>query len=69
MSILPSPKTHADWQIAQAAEEKMQSIYALADKLGVSRDELLPHGNFIAKMLKQLTQRRLARVNQQPQLV
>lgn len=59
MSMLPDPKTHADWQIAAAAEENMKSIYTLADELGILREELLPHGNFIAKVDSQKVLNRL----------
>ena len=50
MSSTIDPKSHADWEIALKAESKMKSIYALADELGILRDELLPHGNYIAKV-------------------
>ena len=50
MAVLLDPKSHADWEIAQKAESKMKSIYTLAEDLGVLRDELLPHGNYIAKL-------------------
>lgn len=50
MSMLPDPKSHADWEIAQAAELQMKSIYTLAEELGILRDELLPHGNYVAKV-------------------
>ncbi len=50
MAVLPDPKSHADWEIAQAAELQMKSIYSLADELGILKDELLPHGNYIAKV-------------------
>jgi formate--tetrahydrofolate ligase len=44
------PKHQADWQIARAAESKMKTIYSLADELGLLSDELLPHGNYLAKI-------------------
>lgn len=50
MNKLPDPKTHADWQIAAAAETDMKTIYALAEELGILPDELLPHGNYVAKV-------------------
>jgi formyltetrahydrofolate synthetase len=59
MPLLPDPKTHADWQIAAAAEKHMRSIYLLADELGILREELLPHGNFIAKVDAQKVLKRL----------
>ena len=60
MNQLPDPKTHADWQIAQAAETNMKTIYALAEELGILQDELLPHGNYIAKVDYQKILARLA---------
>lgn len=44
------PTKHADWEIAQAAEEHMKTSQQLADELGIERDELLPHGHYIAKV-------------------
>jgi formate--tetrahydrofolate ligase len=44
------PTKHADWEIAQAAEEHMKTSQQLADGLGIERDELLPHGHYIAKV-------------------
>jgi formate--tetrahydrofolate ligase len=50
MGTLPDPKSHPDWKIAEAAESQMKSIYGLANERGILRDELLPHGNYIAKI-------------------
>ena len=44
------PTKHADWEIAQEAESRMKTCYQLADELGLEKDELLPHGNYIAKV-------------------
>jgi formate--tetrahydrofolate ligase len=44
------PTKHADWEIAEAAEKNMKSIYEIADKLGLEKEELLPHGHFIGKV-------------------
>ena len=60
MAALPDPKSHADWEIAQAAESQMKSIYTLADEIGILREELLPHGNHIAKVDYQKVLNRLA---------
>ena len=57
--MLLDPKSHADWEIAQAAEKNMKTIYALADEMGILRDELLPHGNYIAKVDYQKVLQRL----------
>ncbi|MHB1034887.1 MAG: formate--tetrahydrofolate ligase [Pirellulales bacterium] len=44
------PTKHADWEIAQEAESRMKTCYQLADELGLAKEELLPHGNHIAKV-------------------
>jgi formate--tetrahydrofolate ligase len=44
------PTKHADWEIAEEAESRMKTCYQLADELGLTKDELLPHGNHIAKV-------------------
>ncbi len=44
------PTKHPDWQIAEAAEANMKTVYQLADELGLENRELLPHGHYIAKV-------------------
>jgi len=44
------PTKHADWEIAQEAESRMKTCYQLADDLGLAKEELLPHGNYVAKV-------------------
>jgi formate--tetrahydrofolate ligase len=44
------PTNHPDWEIAQEAESRMKTCYQLAEELGLARDELLPHGQHIAKV-------------------
>ncbi len=44
------PTQYADWQIAEAAECHMKTCYQLADELGLTKDELLPYGHYIAKV-------------------
>jgi len=44
------PTKHADWEIAEEAESRMKTCYQLADGLGLTKDELLPHGNYVAKV-------------------
>lgn len=44
------PTKHPDWQIAEAAEANMKTVYQLAEELGLERRELLPHGHYIAKV-------------------
>ena len=34
----------ADWQISEAAEEKMKSIWQLQEELGLQKDEVIPYG-------------------------
>ena len=44
------PTKHADWEIAQEAESRMKTCYQLADALGLTKEELLPHGDYVAKV-------------------
>ncbi|MEE4240195.1 MAG: formate--tetrahydrofolate ligase [Desulfopila sp.] len=44
------PTKHADWEIAQDAEKSMKTIYEIGEKLGLTKEELLPHGHYIAKI-------------------
>ena len=44
------PKKHADWEIAADAEKNMKTVYQLAEELGLEKDELLPHGHYVAKV-------------------
>lgn len=44
------PTKYADWQIAEAAECHMKTCYQLADELGLTKDEFLPYGHYIAKV-------------------
>ncbi len=44
------PTKFADWQIAEAAEANMKTVYQLADELGLEKKELLPHGHYVAKL-------------------
>lgn len=39
-----------DWQIAEAFEERMKTVYQLADELGIKDKELLPHGHYYGKV-------------------
>ena len=36
--------TMADWQISEAAEEKMKSIWRLQGEIGLQKDEIIPSG-------------------------
>jgi len=44
------PTKHADWEIAEAAEKDMKTVYELAEGLGLEKEELLPHGHHVAKL-------------------
>ncbi|MDR4503360.1 MAG: formate--tetrahydrofolate ligase [Candidatus Scalindua sp.] len=44
------PTKHADWEIAEDAEARMKRVYQLAEELGLEKDELLPHGHYVAKI-------------------
>jgi len=44
------PTKHADWEIAEAAEAHMKEVYQLAEELKLEKEELLPHGHFVAKV-------------------
>jgi len=44
------PTTMKDWQIAEAAEERMVPIASLAAQAGIREDELIPMGRNIAKV-------------------
>ncbi len=38
------PTRMTDWQISEAAEGQMKSIWQLADEIGIEKDEVLPYG-------------------------
>ena len=44
------PTKHADWEIAEDAEKEMLTIYKIGEKLGLTKEELLPHGHYIGKI-------------------
>jgi len=44
------PTKHADWEIAEAAEKNMKTVWQLADEMGLEKEELLPHGHYVAKI-------------------
>jgi len=44
------PTKLADWQIAEEAEKSMKTCYQLAEELGLEKEELLPHGHYVAKV-------------------
>ncbi|MBN1974847.1 MAG: formate--tetrahydrofolate ligase [Sedimentisphaerales bacterium] len=54
------PRKLKDWQIAEAAEEKMKTIYELADELALQNGELIPMGRNLAKIDNQRVLSRLS---------
>jgi formate--tetrahydrofolate ligase len=40
----------ADWQIAEAVEKDMKSVFQLADELGLEKEELIPMGHALGKI-------------------
>ncbi len=44
------PTKHADWEVAEAAEKNMKTVYDLAEEMGLDKKELLPHGHYVAKV-------------------
>ncbi|WP_163340099.1 formate--tetrahydrofolate ligase [Desulfopila sp. IMCC35008] len=44
------PTKHADWEIAEEAETRMLTIYQIGEKLGLTKEELLPQGHYIGKI-------------------
>src|SRR5512147_2735637 len=54
------PRQLKDWQIAEAAEEKMKTVYELADELSLQIGELIPMGRNLAKIDNQRVLSRLA---------
>ncbi len=54
------PRQLKDWQIAEAAEEQMKTVYELADELSLRDGELIPMGRNLAKIDNQKVLSRLA---------
>lgn len=50
MPKLPDPTKNPDYVIAEAAEEYMKPIKDVADGLGLTEEELLLHGHYVAKV-------------------
>jgi formyltetrahydrofolate synthetase len=53
------PRTMADWQIAEAAENNLKSIAALSAELGLLPEEVIPMGRQLAKIDHQMLLERL----------
>ncbi|MCB2226764.1 MAG: formate--tetrahydrofolate ligase [Desulfarculaceae bacterium] len=50
MPKLPDPRENPDYVIAEAAEEYMKPIKDIASELGITEEELLLHGHYVAKV-------------------
>ncbi len=44
------PTKLADWEIAEAAEKDMKSVFQLAEELGLEKEELIPMGHTLGKI-------------------
>jgi len=44
------PTKLKDYEIAEAAEPYMKTVYELGEQLGLQKEELLPHGHYVAKV-------------------
>ena len=44
------PTKYKDYEIAEEAETRMKTVYQLAEELKLEKEELLPHGHYIAKL-------------------
>lgn len=45
-----NPLKMKDWEIAAAAEDRMKTVYQLAEEMGLDQVELLPYGHHVAKL-------------------
>ena len=44
------PTKMKDWEIAEAAESHMKTVYQLAEEMGLEKMELLPYGHYVGKI-------------------
>jgi formate--tetrahydrofolate ligase len=44
------PTKYKDWEVAEHAEKSMKTVYQLGEELGLEKEELLPHGHYVAKI-------------------
>ena len=44
------PTKMKDWEIAEAAEETMKTVYQLRDEMGLEEKELFPYGHYVGKV-------------------
>lgn len=47
----------ADWQISEAAEERMKTIWQLQEEMGLKRDEVIPYGRIGRLDFKRISER------------
>ncbi len=50
MPMKLDPTKMKDWEIAEAAEENMKTVYQLGEELALEKEELLPYGHYVAKI-------------------
>jgi len=50
MKLAADPRKMADWQIAEAAEERMKPFDTLAEELGLEKEERIPMGRRLGKI-------------------
>ena len=44
------PTKMKDWEIAEAAEEHMKTVYQLREEMGLEERELFPYGHYVGKV-------------------
>ena len=44
------PTKMKDWEIAEAAEEHMKTVYQLGEEMGLEKMELFPYGHYVGKV-------------------
>jgi formate--tetrahydrofolate ligase len=59
MKVKLDPTKMKDWEVAEAAEENMRPVEALAEELGLEKEELIPMGRRIAKIDFPMAMRRV----------
>ncbi|MFN3406942.1 MAG: formate--tetrahydrofolate ligase, partial [Caldimicrobium sp.] len=53
------PTVMKDYEIAYAAEKNMKTVYTLGEEMGLTKEELLPYGHYVAKIDYKLVLERL----------
>ncbi len=44
------PTKMKDWEIAEAAQADMKTVYQLAEEMNLDKMELLPYGHYVGKL-------------------